>query len=415
VIWIKDISVRGIAEVVLGRQRAPQHAQGDHMVRYLRAANVKDGELDLNDVMSMNFTPDEQRTFALRRGDVLVTEGSGSLASVGASAVWHGEIDGTVCFQNTLLRMRPRSGVTDGRFLGWWARSAFGSGLFASLATGANIYHLSAERVRSLRIDIPPLEEQRRIADFLDAETAQIDSLLRLRANMSTLLLLKRERVVEQILGLSRAGSSQDFVPLKYLAKEITVGIVVTPAAWYVDADGIPALRGVNIGPGRIVKDDLVQISREGHALHRKSQLREGDLVVVRTGQAGVTAAIPAEFAGTNCIDLVVVRPVDALNSRYAEYVLNSDYAKRHVAEYSVGSIQSHFNVGAMKLMPIPRVPLAEQERRVRLLDEAVERFDGLSARLLRQEELLIERRQALITAAVTGQIDVTTARGVAG
>ncbi|HEY9475035.1 MAG TPA: restriction endonuclease subunit S [Mycobacteriales bacterium] len=414
-IWIKDISVRGIAEVVLGRQRAPQHAQGDHMVRYLRAANVKDGELDLNDVMSMNFTPDEQRTFALRRGDVLVTEGSGSLASVGASAVWHGEIDGTVCFQNTLLRMRPRSGVTDGRFLGWWARSAFGSGLFASLATGANIYHLSAERVRSLRIDIPPLEEQRRIADFLDAETAQIDSLLRLRANMSTLLLLKRERVVEQILGLSRAGSSQDFVPLKYLAKEITVGIVVTPAAWYVDADGIPALRGVNIGPGRIVKDDLVQISREGHALHRKSQLREGDLVVVRTGQAGVTAAIPAEFAGTNCIDLVVVRPVDALNSRYAEYVLNSDYAKRHVAEYSVGSIQSHFNVGAMKLMPIPRVPLAEQERRVRLLDEAVERFDGLSARLLRQEELLIERRQALITAAVTGQIDVTTARGVAG
>ena len=199
------------------------------------------------------------------------------------------------------------------------------------------------------------------------------------------------------------------------MAKEITVGIVVTPAAWYVDADGIPALRGVNIGPGRIVKDDLVQISREGHALHRKSQLREGDLVVVRTGQAGVTAAIPAEFAGTNCIDLVVVRPVDALNSRYAEYVLNSDYAKRHVAEYSVGSIQSHFNVGAMKLMPIPRVPLAEQERRVRLLDEAVERFDGLSARLLRQEELLIERRQALITAAVTGQIDVTTARGVAG
>lgn len=102
------------------------------MVPYLRAANVKDGYLDLSDVKEMNFTPDEQRVFSLRPGDVLVSEGAGSLAAVGASAVWDGSLAGVVCFQNTLLRLRPMSAVTSSRFLAWWARHAYASGLFAS-------------------------------------------------------------------------------------------------------------------------------------------------------------------------------------------------------------------------------------------------------------------------------------------
>lgn len=117
------------------------------MTRYLRAANVKDGALDLDDVLSMNFTPSEQRIFSLRPGDVLITEGSGSLTAVGASARWSGEMSGAVCFQNTLVRLRALR-LTDSGFLSWWCRHAFASGLFASIATGANIFHLSAERVR---------------------------------------------------------------------------------------------------------------------------------------------------------------------------------------------------------------------------------------------------------------------------
>ena len=72
------------------------------MVPYLRAANVKDGSLDLTDVKTMDFDLAEQAKYALKPGDMLVTEGAGSLAAVGASAVWSGEIDGVVCFQNTL-------------------------------------------------------------------------------------------------------------------------------------------------------------------------------------------------------------------------------------------------------------------------------------------------------------------------
>ncbi len=184
--------LRAYVEVDLGRQRSPAHADGPHMVPYLRAANVLDGRLDLSDVKTMNFTPDEQRHYRLEFGDVLVTEGSGSLSSVGASAVWRSEIDSIVCFQNTLLRLRPRSKTLDERFLAWWSQFAFDDGLFASLATGANIWHLSADRVRSLAVQFPRVPLQRKIAAFLDAETTRIDPSLPKSAGSSRCL--KRDR-----------------------------------------------------------------------------------------------------------------------------------------------------------------------------------------------------------------------------
>lgn len=192
--------LRAYAEVVLGRQRSPQHDNGPFMTHYLRAANVKDGGLDLGDVKEMNFEPEEQRRFSLRPGDVLVTEGSGSLTSVGASAVWSGELDGSVCFQNTLLRLRPRQS-TNGRFLAWWCRHAFADGLFASVSSGANIFHISADRMRSLPMIYIPLISQRAIADFLDTETARIDALITKKRRMIEVLEERRWSSLDDLSG----------------------------------------------------------------------------------------------------------------------------------------------------------------------------------------------------------------------
>ncbi|WP_129840313.1 restriction endonuclease subunit S [Streptomyces sp. RFCAC02] len=266
--------------------------------------------------------------------------------------------------------------------------------------------------LRDLPVELPSLKQQRRIADFLDAETARIDQLALKRRQMRSLLALKRERVIESTLGLERAQTTDTLVPLKYLVADVTVGIVITPAKWYVEAGGTPALRGLNVKPGFISTSDLVQISAEGHAENRKSRINAGDVVVVRTGQAGAAAVVPAELDGANCIDLIVVRPGKKLASRYLQYVLNSGYASARVTEHSVGSIQAHFNVSAMKQIPIPSIPRAEQDKIVHLLDVRVGALDLLHRKLDRQEQLLAERRQALITAAVTGQFDISTASG---
>ena len=244
-----------MAEVVLGRQRSPEHETGRHMTLYLRAANVKDGRLDLSDVKEMNFTPAEQVVFALKPGDVLVTEGAGSLAAVGASAVWDGELGGVVCLQNTLLRLRPREG-SDRRFLAWWCRHAYGSGLFASVAAGANIFHLSADRVRTLPTWIPTFRRQREIADFLDTETARIDALIEKKRRMSLLLDERfRAMVVEELFRAVprwiRLGRLVHLLP----------GYAFPSVSFSIDESGVRLLRGINVGTGVIRWNEAVFLS----------------------------------------------------------------------------------------------------------------------------------------------------------
>lgn len=189
-------------EVTMGRQRSPKHRAGDHLVPYLRAANVKDARLVLDDVLSMNFTPAEQTKYRLIEGDVLVTEGCGSLNQIGANAVWGGEIDGTVCFQNTLLRLRANKERTSPAFMAQWARFAFESGAFANVSSGTNIFHIGAERAARMRFPALSLDNQERVAFVLTvadqaacAARGRIDALRTTRLAVVAALLSGRRTI----------------------------------------------------------------------------------------------------------------------------------------------------------------------------------------------------------------------------
>ena len=191
-------------DIRMGRQRSPKNASGSFMVDYLRAANIKDGKLLLDDVKRMNFAPEEQITFRLEPGDVLVTEGSGSRNEVGASARWDSEIAGVVCFQNTLLRMRRVDGVSSSGFAEVIARYFYSSGRWADVASGTNIFHIGAKRAENMLIDLPPLERQGEIVDAVSALDQQLYALERqvasVRAFRSGVLseLLSGERLLDE-------------------------------------------------------------------------------------------------------------------------------------------------------------------------------------------------------------------------
>ena len=274
-----------------------------------------------------------------------------------------------------------------------------------SRGQGSTFQELSSDGLAGSSVLIPRLAEQRAIADHLDREIARIDALIEKKSEMVSLFKSRVETVVENHVRqlVEEFGST----PLKYAVRRIEVGIVITPSVWYGDEGGVPALRGLNIQTGRIDLTDLVYLTDEGQAVHRKSVLRQGDVVVVRTGQAGLAAVVPPELDGCNCIDLVIVRPSQELVPQFLEYVLNSDWTQKHIEEYSVGTIQSHFNVGAMKQVPIPLPPLGRQAELVEKLRAERAIVDELKARLTRQLDLLAEHRQALITAAVTGELDL--------
>jgi type I restriction enzyme S subunit len=341
---------------------------------------------------------DEILRYGVRQGDVLVAEGG----DVGR-AVFAPRVDDDTILQNSLHRLRGDPDVL--KFVRYCLEAVRDAGWLDVLTNRATFGHLTREKLTALRIPWPAPGERCVIADLLDAETSHLDRLIKKRQTMVELLQERRTVLVEEVI--RKAARAHGVLPLKRAVWRIEVGIVITPSIWYAD-DGVVALRGVNVRRGQIILDDVVRISDEGHLVHHKSALRAGDVVVVRTGQAGAAAVIPRELDGANCIDLVIVRPGSVLLPEFLEFVLNSDWSQKHIQEYSVGTIQSHFNVGAMKALPVPLPTLEEQQRIVDDLTQATAELDDVISKMRRQIALLKERRQALITAAVTGELDVT-------
>lgn len=249
--------------------------------------------------------------------------------------------------------------------------------------------------------------QQDAVVAFLDCETAKIDALIAKQDALTAVL--REERIARRDALIDAVWEGAERVQLRHAA-DVTVGIVVTPSAWYAEC-GVPALRGLNVKDERIDSGDLVHLTEEGHAEHAKSHLLDGDVVVVRTGQAGTAAAVPSGLGPLNAIDLLVARPGPDLDGEYLAMVLNGTRTKSAIASGTVGAIQGHFNVGALRLVELPLPSLHQQECLVREWRATASRIDSMITRGGALRDVLIERRAALITAAVTGALDVTTYR----
>lgn len=154
------------------------------------------------------------------------------------------------------------------------------------------------------------------------------------------------------------AGDGWRHVLLEGVATEITVGHVGPMASEYVPS-GIPFLRSQNVEPLRVIDSDIKFITPRFHGRLRKSALRPGNVVIVRTGKPGACAVIPSSMPVANCSDLVIVRCGPELDPYFLAYYVNS-VAAHHVDAHLVGAVQQHFNVGSARkmLLHLPALPL---------------------------------------------------------
>lgn len=140
---------------------------------------------------------------------------------------------------------------------------------------------------------------------------------------------------------------------------EVTVGHVGPMASEYVDS-GIPFLRSLNVRPHRIDLADIKYVVPSFHAKLRKSALRSGDVVTVRTGKPGQTAVVPEWLGEANCSDLVITRPGPSLDAYWFSYYLNW-ITDTHIAGHLVGAVQQHFNVRSAESLVVELPALDEQ------------------------------------------------------
>jgi type I restriction enzyme S subunit len=289
-------------------------------------------------------------------------------------------------------------------------------------SVGVGYPAINPSELANLPVWLPNLQEQQAIANFLDRESAVIDALIAKKRELIERLQEKRTALISHAVTkgldptvpmkdsgvewLGEIPAHWDVVRFKFVTPSFTVGIVITPSKYYVD-EGVPCLRSLNVREGYLQDVDLVYISPESNQLLNKSRIYQGDLVSVRTGQPGTTAVVDERFHGANCIDLIITRQSTQFDSFFMAYYLNSLPAKSQFASHSSGAIQQHFNINTAQNLTIPFPTIDEQIAIRNYLDQEDKNLNNLVEKVQDAIERLQEYRTALISAAVTGKIDV--------
>ena len=288
---------------------------------------------------------------------------------------------------------------------------------------GANQTHLSSSDFQKLRLFLPSNSEQTQIARFLDHETAKIDTLIHEQKHLIELLKEKRQAVISHAVtkGLDADVPMKDSgvewlgeVPahwevrkLSTITDKITNGYVGPTRGLFVD-EGVSYLQSLHIKNNEILFKQPYFVSLEWSNAHSKSILREGDVLIVQTGDIGQSAVVTKKFAGSNCHALIVVSSVrSVLDGNYLSWVLNSPYGKNTLLSIQTGALHPHLNCGYVKDVWIPLPPTEEQQQIVNHLERELTSFQALTEQATLVAKILQERRSALISAAVTGKIDV--------
>jgi type I restriction enzyme S subunit len=159
-----------LCDIRLGKMLSPASKLGLRPRPYLRNANVQWGGFQLDDVLTMDFTEEQERKFALRPGDLLVCEGG----EPGRAAVWEGQLEPCL-YQKALHRLRPRNSAVDPHFVMYRLWTGSLGGEFTESHAKTTIAHLPAVRLERLRIPVPPLATQQRIAAMLNEQTASAE------------------------------------------------------------------------------------------------------------------------------------------------------------------------------------------------------------------------------------------------
>ncbi|MFM9551246.1 restriction endonuclease subunit S [Streptomyces caniscabiei] len=310
------------------------------------------------------------------------------------------------------------------RYLHHLLRSHFLIGEFKSRSKGIRPaqWRLYWEDLAKVEVSLPPLKEQRRIADFLDAETAQIDQLQRLRTRHRLLLAERTRQHIQELAvgrGLPASSSGNPWI------REIPDGWAVLPLKrrWhivdckhrtpeYVDA-GYPVVSPGDISPGRLdlaVAHRFVGQQDFEDLADDVRRPRRGDIVYSRNASVGIAAYVDTDAPFTMGQDVCRITSSDQ-DQLFLTYVLNS-VALAELESLQVGSTFTRINIGTLLELSVPCPPPDQQRDIAWRMDEVSAMGSALDQKIEQQLALFGERRQALITAAVTGQFDVSTASG---
>jgi len=373
-------------EITLGKMLQKEaRTFGEEFKPYLKAINIQSNGVSLDKIENMWFSQSEIKSLRLLNGDVLISEGG----DVGRAAIWKDELP--ECYiQNAINRARPLKDRSSS-YLYYWMNMLKDSEYIDVLCNKATIAHYTAEKLESSPLFIPSYKEAVLIANFLDHETAKIDTLIEKQQQLIQLLKEKRQAVISHAVtkGLNPDAPMRDSgvewlgeVPahwhvwkFAHFAPIITCGIASTPE--YVDEEnGMPFLSAQNVQANKL---QLHKYNHIPHELHRQltkyRRPERGDLLVTRVG-AGIGDAcvidVDMEFSIYVSLTHIRVNP-DISCNKFIMYFFGSDYCKYLNYQGTVtGGGVGNLNVQNVMKYLVPLPAIKEQNDIINYLPESV-------------------------------------------
>lgn len=353
----------------------------------------------------------------IRRGDLVIHAMDAFAGAIGVS-----DSDGKS--SPVYSACTPNEGVSAyyyARLLRHMALAGFVSSLAKGVRERSTDFRWSD--ASEIYLPFPSISEQTQIARFLDHETARIDALIEEQQRLIKLLKEKRQAVISHAVtkGLDPTVPMKDsgvrwlgevpthwkVTPLKHVvATPITDGPHETPE--FTD-DGVLFVSAEAVSSGNINFSKARYISREDHLRYsKKYRPQKFDIYMVKSGATtGVTAIVETDDEFNIWSPLAVVRCKPEHSPYFVLFAMRSrNFQESVVVNWSFGT-QQNIGMNVIENLPIACPPADEQKVIAAFIAQESEKWDSLISEGVSAVHLLQERRSALITAAVTGKIDV--------
>ena len=294
---------------------------------------------------------------------------------------------------------------------------------WAPYITHTAIPSVVASEIVACYFPIPPLEEQAKIADYLDNGCASFDTILdKTRSSIEEYKKLKQAVITQAVTkGVRGEREMKDSgvewigeIPkewviqkIKSISSRINVGVVIRPSEYFDENGTVPFLRGINVKEYLISSDNMVYINESSNRILSKSQVHTDDILIVRDGSIGTSCVVPAEFDGANVVSMVIATPSISCDSRFICYSLNSDVGKTQFTLTKIGSALTHTSVSAVSDIIVAVPSCAEQKEIADYLDAKCVEIDGLIAKKEQLVKELESYKKSLIYEVVTGKREV--------
>lgn len=379
----KKTALDHVAEVQTGIAKGKAVNGAAVTLPYLRVANVQDGRVDLSVIKEITLKPSEVDRYSLRKGDVLFTEG-GDFDKLGRGTVWNGEIEPCL-HQNHVFAVRPNPSRLLPEFLAFQAASQYGRRYFQlSSKQSTNLASINSTQLKQFPVLLPPLPEQRKIAEILrtwDEAIVKLEALRKAKAHQFegfTAHLIHGAQGAPQHL---REHTSE--VSDRNRGQCVKRILSVTNSAGFVLAEDQFAHRVASADTSNY------KIVRQGQYAYNPSRINVGSIARLDGWSEGALSPM-----------YVVFELRDTLDSDFFSHWLRSGEARKRIALAAQGSVRDTVSFGDLGSIQLPLPPIEEQRRIARALSAMKEELSLLDNEI----EALARQKRGLMQKLLTGE-----------